>query len=1096
MTTEFRQTIHDLLYNLPDQKDRALKELMWAELNYNRENTTISTRAWPEGDQALVADDPILLGSAGIPKGNGDFHVIYCRLAGYRTGRRTPLSFTDERRIVNRLLTEHPYSLFIFSDPEQEYWRFVNVKLDRKSDEKQDRTTSETRRIIRRITVGPGERLRTAAERIAMLDVETMQPARRDLPGLSPLAIQERHDEAFDVEKVTQKFFTSYREIFERAEAQIEGITDDEERRLFAQRLFNRLLFIAFLERKGWLTTLDGREDYLQALWEAHLREQRTQNGKANFHRDRLKLLFFSGLNTEHEVNLADRRLGGFLQSRIGQVPYLNGGLFEKDHLDSRSEIEVPDEILAPAIDELIYSFNFTVTESTPFDIEVAVDPEMLGKIFEELVTGRHESGSYYTPKTVVSFMCREALKGYLRTECPQETDDAIGAFVEEQDAGRLANPERVLEALRRVRVCDPACGSGAYLLGMLRELIDLRQMLFATHRLDSPIIYDRKLEIIQHNLYGVDIDPFAVNIARLRLWLSLIVEYDGDTPPPLPNLDFKIEVGDSLTGPAPADTALQPDLFRYQQIQQLFRLKGEYMTAHGPRKQELLGEIEALHARIEEWAHPENGEHDGFDWAVEFAEVFAGPQFSDDTLTGKMAGIVNTTGGQMELPAEQRSGGFDIVVANPPYVRRGLIDSKTKEVFQKLYSDVYWGTADLYVYFYARILQLLRTNGIASIISSNKWLRAAYGKKLRKQLANLSTIEAIVDFGDLPIFAATAYPCVIVFQKRIPEEQHRFLALEVEHIDVVPRLLSEVQVYAWRQPQRSLRPSNWTLVRPRILRLAKDLRNKGTPLADYVGGAFYYGIKTGLNKAFVIDESTRNYLIQLDQKSKDVIKPWLRGRDIKRWVIDWGKRYLILLQNSGDKDAENEWGAAQSLTEARAIFSESYPAIYEYLSQFEDELKARTDQGNFWWELRACDYYSAFGEPKIVYPDIAKRPQFAYNTSGFIGANTTYILPTDSLYLLGVLNSQVVEFFYNQISPKIRGGYLRFIATYMSQVPIPSATIDQQETIEAIVRNLLDAGGDGPNVERWERELNELVYEVYGLTDDEIEIIEETVAG
>jgi len=177
----------------------------------------------------------------------------------------------------------------------------------------------------------------------------------------------------------------------------------------------------------------------------------------------------------------------------------------------------------------------------------------MLGRIFEELVTGRHETGSYYTPKPIVSFMCREALKGYLATHAPAESKAAIERFVEKHEPDDVRNAGAVLDALRKVRVCDPACGSGAYLLGMLHELLDLRTALFHSRKLDTKSVYDRKLEIIQTNVYGVDVDPFAVNIARLRLWLSLAVDFEGPKPEPLPNLDYKVEVGDSVAAPSPA---------------------------------------------------------------------------------------------------------------------------------------------------------------------------------------------------------------------------------------------------------------------------------------------------------------------------------------------------------------------------------------------------------------------------------------------------------------------------------------------------------------------------------------------------------------
>ena len=256
------------------------------------------------------------------------------------------------------------------------------------------------------------------------------------------------------------------------------------------------------------------------------------------------------------------------LKERRGRVVFLNGGLFDlEDDYDVRDAVKVPNASFT-AVFDLLERYNFTVAESTPLDIEVAVDPEMLGKVFETLVTGRHESGSYYTPRPVVAFMCREALKHYLAATVPDA--GAVARFVDDGDPTGLPDPEAVLNALRRVRVCDPACGSGAYLLGMMQELLRLREALFAMRGLDAVTVYKRKLEIIEKNLYGVDKDVFAVNIAKLRLWLSLAVDFEGEKPPPLPNLDFKIECGDSVTGPNPQEA---PDMFRKLLVQSADRL-------------------------------------------------------------------------------------------------------------------------------------------------------------------------------------------------------------------------------------------------------------------------------------------------------------------------------------------------------------------------------------------------------------------------------------------------------------------------------------------------------------------------------------------
>jgi hypothetical protein len=412
--------------------------------------------------------------------------------------------------------------------------------------------------------------------------------------------------EAFSVEPVTKEFYTEYEKIFREAEASITLDWNAEQKRLYTQKFFNRMMFLAFLERKGWMTfnTPDGahggRRDYLRALFEDYQRNDPDKRREANFHRKRLNTLFFRGLNNPDGQNKLAAPQNKMFREMIGNVPYLNGGLFEEE-ADDIDGPPFPDTIVLNILKDLVYHFNFTVTESTPQDIEVAVDPEMLGKIFEELVTGRHESGSYYTPKPVVAFMCREALKGYLQTALPAENEAALAQFVDENNPAALRNPEATLAALRLVKVCDPACGSGAYLLGMLHELLEQRECLFAVRAIDKKMIYDRKLEIIQNNLYGVDKDVFAVNIARLRLWLSLIVDYEGDNPPPLPNLDFKIESGDSLTAPDPSG-GLQPDMFRQQQVKEFLRLKNEFMSIHAgqAKKKELAAQIQDLHLKIE----------------------------------------------------------------------------------------------------------------------------------------------------------------------------------------------------------------------------------------------------------------------------------------------------------------------------------------------------------------------------------------------------------------------------------------------------------------------------------------------------------------
>ena len=469
-------------------------------------------------------------------------------------------------------------------------------------------------------------------------------------------------------------------------------------------------------------------------------------------------------------------RPGGALTAAIGDVPYLDGGLFEEDEDDRNPAIAAPDDCIAAILDELFDRFNFTVTESTPLDVEVAVDPEMLGRVFEELVTGRHETGSYYTPKPVVSFMCRQALRGYLSAELPAESPAAIEQFVEEHDPAGLADPEAALEALRRVKVVDPACGSGAYLLGALHELLDLRACLFATRRIDPLSVYQRKLEIIQRNLYGVDSDPFAVNIARLRLWLSLAVDFEGDRPPPLPNLDFKIETGDSLIAPDPSGGVATG--FRYGRIGEFMQAKADYLMAHGQEKLALRRKIADLRDDIATWAGRPPALA-GFDWAVEFAEVF-----SPDLTPGPSPATRDASS-----PLRRgESGGFDIVLANPPYVRadaqhRNIADEerrrqeigrwqqyraelKTSGIYRTLHEK--W---DLYVPFLERAYQLLTDGGQMVFIISDAYNAAKYARKSHEFFLAHSRIVRLDFCSEIPLFRAGVNNTILHFAKAVPDD-------------------------------------------------------------------------------------------------------------------------------------------------------------------------------------------------------------------------------------------------------------------------------------------------------------------------------------
>lgn len=556
--------------------------------------------------------------------------------------------------------------------------------------------------------------------------------------------------QAFDVEKVTKRFYADYAAVFEKVENLIaaQGELAGDDLRMFTQTLFNRLMFLRFIERKGWLE-FDGETSYLRALYAAG------GHGKRSFYSGRLRPLFFQGLAVEGKQENA----------AYGRVPYLNGGLFERSELDKRVS-DLPDEVFAGILSDehaggLFYRYNFTVEESTPLDIEVAVDPEMLGKVFEELVTGRHESGSYYTPRPVVSFMCREALKGYLSGKT-KASPEAVASLVDRHQVGKLkeTHAREILGALDDVKAVDPACGSGAYLLGLLQELITLYRLLYSEKLVkDARTLYDLKLRIISQSLYGVDIDPFATNIAKLRLWLSLAVE--ADQPVPLPNLDFKIETGDSLLAPDPQE---MPDLFRgllQMSADTLTMLKRQYFLAHGQEKESYRRTIDAAETRLRSGLKEQQSES-VVDWRIQFAEAFA-----------------------------QQRRGFDIVLANPPYIRKENIDRESKPALRTLYRDGVTGQSDLFCYFYIRGLQLLRPGGLHVFICSNSWLDSGYGNTLQEHLLRTSHIQAVYDSAVERQFATADINTIIsVLRKGRPSDAAscRFVSLRAPFVEALAK--------------------------------------------------------------------------------------------------------------------------------------------------------------------------------------------------------------------------------------------------------------------------------------------------------------------
>jgi hypothetical protein len=442
-------------------------------------------------------------------------------------------------------------------------------------------------------------------------------------------------------------------------------------------------------------------------------------------------------------------------------------------------------------------------------------------------------------------------------------------------------------------------------------------------------------------------------------------------------------------------------------------------------------------------------------------------------------------------------AGGFDAVIGNPPYVRQGVL-SEQRSYLQDHYR-VYHGVADLYTYLVEKGLDLLKSTGLFGMIVSNKWLRAAYGRPLRKLLGNDVSVLQIVSFAGLPVFPKATVRTIILICSPSPNQRDsiRYLApVSKEVFRTIrggERLQEIVDQRSVELPVSGMSPDGWTLSDPRSQAVLQHVAEGATALRDYVGGKMYRGIVTGLNKAFVIDSATYNQLITEDPKSAEIIKPLVVGRDVRRYAINYRDRYLI-------------WTYI-------GVPIDRYPAILEHLTQFQTQLEKRWDKGNFWWELRACDYYEKFEEPKIIYPDIATTCRFALDRDGHYGTNTTYFFPGDDLYLLGILNSALGQFCVTEVCAGLEGGgttYLRFFGQYLEEFPVWTIDDDDPQDVArhdkmvALVECMLElheklAAASIPadkklyqrQIEATDRGIDALVYELYGLTEEEIGIVE-----
>lgn len=782
--------------------------------------------------------------------------------------------------------------------------------------------------------------------------------------------------------------------------------------------------------------------------------------------------------------------------------------------------------------------------------------------LFEKI--NGYKDGSFYTPGFITEYMCRETV----RKAVVQKFNEAKGWHCTK--FAELVNKDiDIIEAntlINEIRLCDPAVGSGHFLVSALNELIavksDLRVLqdgngkrlrgytvsvvndeLIVLNEDDEPFSYyvqpttgkptaerqrvqktlfQEKQMLIESCLFGVDINPNSVKICRLRLWIELLKNaYYTDQSgfaelETLPNIDINIKQGNSLLSKFSLTEDLS-DVFRKQrfnidaykdavraykeasskdakaelanfinEIKNQFR---ETVSNRDPRRKkladlrgkralldintDLFGNVikDAKLVAVEKRRHDkliEQAEADiadaannalyrgSFEWRFEFPEV---------------------------LDAKGNFMGFDAVIGNPPYIRQEEL-GESKKLLKVAFPKTYAGTADLYVMFVEQGLRLLRTNGRFVYIIPNKWLRAGYGENLRKWLKTLA-IEQIADFGDLPVFdEATTYPSILSVQNA-PTTGH-FRSVQVDTLTYTDGLTAFIDAAAFDVQMDTLQDEGWQLTNTGVQQLMTKLRAAGKPLGEYVNGKIYRGILTGLNEAFVIDAATKERLIAEDLRSAEVIKPFLAGRDVKRYQTPKVDKYLVLLE----KGVTNE---KRKGVDAEIWLKTTYPAIHSWLKPFEEKAKIRADKGEYWWELRACDYYPEFGKHLTMYQEICTYQSFGWSNGGLFCNNKIFIVPEVDTFLLALLNTKVVWFFLNQVASKLQGGALAMQSPYVKAIPVPPINTVMKQLVERLANQILTAKATDPaaDTSALEAEIDRIIYALYGLTEAEIAIVE-----
>ena len=1264
--------LRTLFENKYPGKDRIFSEVIKPIFDKAKDATLTDNQQLSESDKRLVKSFSI------IAQVRGGFPITFAdvELKDTVALKRSRVAIQN---CVRKIMTNDSSAIifFHFTDNTKD-WRvsFVN-----KGDSGKDSTNAKRYTYL----CGVNHGCRTIAERfnaLAKLDRIT------DKDMIS----------AFSVESLTKEFFGQLFTWYSDWACKVCKFPSDkciaanadlttEKNEINLIRLITRIMFVWFIKQKNLIPTwIFNKNELAEILADADF----TSDKKGNYYNAVLQNLFFGALNKKieerafAEVSKAgvaneqygiktyfrDANEGSFFKcspkemvQKFLDVPFLNGGLFECLDWDEPTENNtshkvhyvdgfsrnkdrrafVPNILFwnedekHPGLITILSRYNFTVEESTPSDVQVALDPELLGKIFENLLgtynpetreSARKESGSFYTPREIVSYMVNSSIKAYLQEKVPDISEENLEKLTNDNKADdseiKLTEEQinKIRSALFEIKIIDPACGSGAFPMGILNKLVESHVLLdrlsastksehnlyikkgqsvnynpdeslkinaeylgnqefklfvngkeentiynsqnlalhvkeiinkhnkkigkstianlFSQGRIDdgksfnsiktktdihqivdedtkdiiwqyrsynvqnkfrqyrneeklalsidfteedndfeyAKYLYSLKTRIIQDSIFGVDIQPIAVQISKLRFFISLICEQPKiENHPeenygynPLPNLETKFVAANTLIGKAKKTDDMA--LFANPRIDEITKKLGEIRKVHfsaktAQEKKENREQDEKLRKELSKLLEEDQV------YSPEDAKQLAEWNPYDQSAPASSF-----------FDAEWMFGikdGFDVVIGNPPYVQLQGDGGKLAKIYENQKFAAFAKTGDIYCLFYEKGFNLLNTKGLLCFITSNKWMRAGYGEKLRDFFAKNVNPILLVDFAGVKVFdSATVDTNIMLFEKAKNSGKTKSCIATSLTKDGLSNLSDFVQQESTELCFNS--SCSWVILSPIEQSIKAKIEKIGTPLKDWDIN-IYRGVLTGFNDAFIISGEKRKEILanckSVDERKRtdDLIRPILRGRDIKRYSYEYADLYLIATFPAKHYDIEK------------------YPAVKDYLLSFGmerleqtgkehtikgEKIKARKKTNNKWFETQdSISYWDEFNKPKIVWGNLNLSATYTLAPAGMmINAPATMIVPA-SESLLCILNSKIADYYIRNLGVTRNGGYFEYKPMFIEQLPVPQ-NIDEK-TFEEFSKKELNN----------EEEIDRKIYELYGLTDEEIQFLE-----